>query len=247
MSKRQKVKNVVPSLATISSLMLGVMAIMVLMEGDFWLAAVLMTLGSVLDVLDGELAVRLDAISHLGKELDSLADMVTFGVAPTIMLYRLLTYVGVALPVAMVTSLVFVFAGAYRLARYNTLPSDRRAYFKGMPIPAACLVLVSGSLWQHWVVHLWWPLVVIMVSALMVSAFPYPKNFHVLRMPPLVILGVAAFVFSWGLLAGGWHAMPFGFFTLYAVSGPVRTLYFFWKHRRFGGEAYVERSAGGMA
>ncbi len=247
MSKRQKVKQVVPSVATISSLMFGVMAIMVLGEDKFWLAGVLMALGAVLDALDGELALRLDAISHLGKELDSLADMVTFGVAPTIMLYRLLLNVGVMMPIAVLSSLVFVLAGAYRLARYNTLPSDRRAYFKGMPIPLACLLLVSGSLWQHWQVHVWWPVVVLVVSGLMVSTFPYPKSVHVLRTPPLVILGVTIFVLGWGLLAGGWQAMPFGFLALYTCSGPVCTLYFFWKHRRLKRQENVERNAGGLA
>jgi CDP-diacylglycerol---serine O-phosphatidyltransferase len=248
LSKRQKVKKVVPSLATVTSLMLGAIAIMVLLEGKFWLAAVFITLGSILDVLDGELAVRLDAISHLGKELDSLADMVTFGVAPTIMLYRLMTEVGVALPVAMSSSLVFVLAGAYRLARYNTLPSDRRAYFKGMPIPLACLLLVSGSFWQHWQVHLWWPLAVVVVSVLMISVFPYAKNIHVLRMPLPLIAALAVLVIGWGLVAGGWPAVPFGFFALYACSGPARWLYLRWKHPHLiKEEEHVERNAAGPA
>ncbi|MBN1220667.1 MAG: CDP-diacylglycerol--serine O-phosphatidyltransferase [Anaerolineae bacterium] len=226
-----KVKTAVPGAVTISSLVLGVLAIMVLFDDRFFLAGLLIILGSILDVLDGQLAFRLDAISYLGKELDSLADVVTFGVAPTILVYRLMVYVGVANHVAMVASLAFVLAGAYRLARYNTLPSDRRAYFKGLPIPMASLILITGSFWQHWVIHLWWTVVVVVVSCLMVSAFPYPKNVHVIKAPPLLLIMMAVVVLGWGVLAGGWQAVPFGVFVLYGLSGPVVFLHRFARHR----------------
>jgi CDP-diacylglycerol--serine O-phosphatidyltransferase len=226
------VKTAVPSVATISSLLLGVLAIMVLFDDRFFLAGILITLGSILDILDGQLAFRLDAISHIGKELDSLADVVTFGVAPTIMIFRLMVYVGVATPVAMLSSLVFVLGGAYRLARYNTLPSDRRAYFKGLPIPAACLILVTGSFWQHWVINIWWTVFVVAVSYLMVSNFPYPKNIHVIKAPPLLLASITVVVLGWGILAGGWQAMPFGVFILYGISGPVIFVYRFARRRQ---------------
>ncbi|MFC1975513.1 CDP-alcohol phosphatidyltransferase family protein, partial [Chloroflexota bacterium] len=177
-------------------------------------------------------AFRLDAISHLGKELDSLADMVTFGVAPTIMVYRLMIYVGVVNHIAILTSLVFVLGGAYRLARYNTIPSDRRAYFKGLPIPMASLILITGSFWQHWVVNIWWMVVVVAVSYLMVSIFPYPKNMHVIKAPPLLLAGIAIVVLGWGILTGGWQAMPFGVFILYGISGPVIFVYRFARRRQ---------------
>ncbi len=228
---KEKVKNAVPSMATISSLLLGVLAIMVLFDDRFFLAGLLIILGSILDVLDGQLASRLDATSEVGKELDSLADMVTFGVAPMIMIYRLMLFVGVASSVAMAASLVFVLAGAYRLARYNTLPSDRRAYFKGLPIPAACLILVTGSFWQHWTINIWWIVIVVLVSYLMVSRFPYAKNIHVIKAPPLLLTGMVVCVIGWGLMAGGLRAIPFGIFALYGISGPVLFLYRVGRHR----------------
>jgi CDP-diacylglycerol--serine O-phosphatidyltransferase len=228
----KKVTTVVPSIATISSLMLGVLAIMVLSDDRFFLAGWLIVLASILDVLDGQLAARLEAISHIGKELDSLADMVTFGVAPTIMLYRLLLYVGVANHIAILTSLAFVLAGAYRLARFNTMPSDRRAYFKGLPIPMASVLLITGSFWRHWVINIWWTVAIVTVSYLMVSSFPYPKNIHVIKAPPLVLASIAVVVLGWGILAGGWQAIPFGMFLLYALSGPVLSIYFSKKRQR---------------
>lgn len=216
---KQVQKSVVPCTATLTSLMLGVLAVMVLQQDHFALAAILIFTGSILDTLDGSLAARLGATSEIGKQLDSLADMVTFGVAPTILIYNLLLRVGVDLPFAILTSLVFVVAGAYRLARYNTLPSDRSAYFKGLPIPAASILLISGSFWQHWVVQLWWTVVVVLVSYLMVSVYPYPKLKHIVSFPPVVVAGATLLSFTCWITAG-WEAVPFGCFLMYALSGP---------------------------
>ena len=214
----------IPSVATISSLICGVLAIMVLADNNFLLAALLILLGSILDVLDGQLAARLDAISDIGKELDSLADMVTCGVAPTILIYHLLLIVGVDTFVAMSTSLAFVVAGAYRLARFNTMPSDRGGFFRGLPIPMASVLLITASFWQHWVVNIWWTVAVVSVSYLMISPFPYPKSTRVLNLPPLVWAGLAIIAVTCWLVAG-WQAVPFSLFLLYALTGP--TLYLF--------------------
>lgn len=215
---------VLPSVATFSSLMLGVLAIMVLADNNFLLAALLILLGSILDVLDGQLASRLDAVSDIGKELDSLADVITFGVAPTILIYHLLLIVGVDKHIAILTSLAFVVAGAFRLARFNTMPSDRSAFFKGMPIPMASVLLITASFWQHWVVNVWWTIAVITVSYLMISPFPYPKSKHIFALPP-VAWAIAATVMIIFWLFAGWEAVPFSLFLLYAVSGPVIGLY----------------------
>jgi CDP-diacylglycerol---serine O-phosphatidyltransferase len=226
----RRVTLILPSTATIGSLMLGVLAIMVLSDDKFLLAALLITLGSILDVLDGQLAVRLNATSDIGKELDSLADVVTFGVAPTILLYHLLLIVGVATHIAILASLVFVLAGAYRLARFNTMPSNRQAYFQGMPIPIACVLLITGSFWQHWVINIWWTVVIITVSYLMVSTFPYPKIKHLTACPPIAWAALGVVTVGCWLLAG-WEAVPFGLLLLYALSGPARALYLFARPR----------------
>jgi CDP-diacylglycerol---serine O-phosphatidyltransferase len=213
-----------PCTLTITSLMSGVMAILVLQHDNFLLAAMLIGVGSILDTLDGQLAVRVRATSEIGKELDSLADMVTFGVAPTILIYNLLLKVGVITPIAVLTSLVFVVAGAYRLARYNTLPSDRSAFFKGMPIPAASILIITGSFWQHWVAQLWWTAVIVLISYLMVSTFPYPKIRHLSALPPMIITAAAMALFVCWVIVG-WEAIPFGLFLMYAMSGPLFQLY----------------------
>lgn len=222
-----------PSMATLSSLMLGVVAIMVLTEHRFVLAATLILLGSILDVLDGQLAVRLGAVSDIGKELDSLADVVTFGVAPTLLIYHLMLLVGVMQPIAVLSSLAFVVAGAFRLARFNVTPSDRGAYFQGMPIPMGCVLLITGSFWQGWTINIWWTVVVVTVSYLMVSPFAYPKIKHILGYPPLtwLIVGIAA-VICW--FVAGWQAVPFALLLLYATSGPFFSLWFSMQQRPAG-------------
>lgn len=216
----RQLTQMLPSTATIGSLCLGMVAIMVLSDGQFLLAASLILLGSILDVLDGQLAVRLQAVSDIGKELDSLADVITFGAAPTILLYHLLLSVGVATHIAILTSLAFVLAGALRLARFNTMPTDRSAYFKGMPIPMASILLISGTFWRHWEINIWWTVAVITVSYLMISPFPYPKSKHVLGASPLIWLGGLAVGLTCWLLAG-WQAAPFGILLLYGLSGPL--------------------------
>lgn len=221
----RKLTMVLPSMATLSSLMMGVVAIMLLDEQRFLVAAILIMFGSILDVLDGQLAVRLEAVSDIGKELDSLADVVTFGVAPTLFLYHLMLLVGVAQPIAILSSLAFVVAGAFRLARFNVTPSNRKAYFQGMPIPMGCMLLITGSFSQGWAINIWWTLVVVMVSYLMVSPFPYPKVKHVTGYSPLVWAGISLYALACGLL-GGWQVVPFALLLLYAVSGPLFGIWF---------------------
>ena len=135
------------------------------------------------------------------------------------------------MPVAMASTLLFVLTGAYRLARYNTLPSDRRAYFKGLPIPAGCFILMTGSFWQHWVINIWWVVLVVAVGYLMVSNISYPKNIHVIRAPLWLLAGMGICVIGWGLLTGGLRAVPFGIFALYGLSGPVMFVYRLALHR----------------
>ncbi|MCB0212687.1 MAG: CDP-diacylglycerol--serine O-phosphatidyltransferase [Anaerolineae bacterium] len=216
----RQLTRIIPSIATITSLMCGVVAIMVLPDGNFLMAALLIMLGSILDVLDGQLAVRLNAVSDIGKELDSLADVVTFGVAPTMLIYHLLLIVGVDRPIAILSSLAFVMAGALRLARFNTIPSDRNAYFKGMPIPMGSALLVTASFWQHWVINIWWTIAVVTVSYLMVSNFAYPKSKHVMALPVKVWVALGVYtLLCW--IVSSWQAVPFGVFLLYALVGPV--------------------------
>lgn len=219
MTLKRKMIMALPSTATLGSLVLGVSAIIVLNERRFMLAALFITIGAILDVLDGQLAQRLNAVTSIGKELDSLADMVTFGVAPAMLIYHMLMLVHVPQMIAILCVLMFVVAGALRLARFNTLPSNRHAYFSGMPIPMATALLLSCSFWQQWTLSIWWIPIVISVSYLMISPFSYPKIVHVLSLPATV-WGAVILLMLVSLFWAGWQAVPFSVLMMYTFSGP---------------------------
>ncbi len=124
-------------------------------------ATLFILLSAVFDMLDGKIARKLKVTSEIGVELDSLADIVSFGVVPSLALYETVPHD----IVATLALLFFPFAGALRLARFNTRPTV--GYFEGLPIPAAGIIV--GLL-------LWWPIlydiapyVALLLSLLMVS------------------------------------------------------------------------------
>ena len=127
-----------PNLCTGANLLFGVLAIAAVFNHNFTLGAVFIILAAVLDRLDGLLARRYDAASAFGKELDSLADLVSFGVAPSLMLYATMTekwpYAGLA------CFAFFILCGAYRLARFN-ISTGSKKHFQGLPITAAGAIL----------------------------------------------------------------------------------------------------------
>ncbi|MEH7549486.1 MULTISPECIES: CDP-diacylglycerol--serine O-phosphatidyltransferase [Bacillaceae] len=132
----QLVKNV-PNLFTIGNLLCGVLSITSNMSGLLELASVFIFFSAILDLLDGRVARKLKVNSEFGVELDSLADIVSFGVAPALLFHS------IAAP-SLLTSLAFILfptMGALRLAKFSVKPTI--GYFKGLPIPAAGLPLAG--------------------------------------------------------------------------------------------------------
>jgi CDP-diacylglycerol---serine O-phosphatidyltransferase len=118
---------------TFANLGCGFAAILLMFEGRQNLAVSLLLLATVLDFFDGALARLAGHGSSFGKELDSLADLISFGVAPAVLAYQ--AQVAPSPQVAGAVSLIFVFAGAWRLALFNVTESGRD--FRGMPITVA--------------------------------------------------------------------------------------------------------------
>jgi len=138
----------VPNILTLINMSLGLSAVLILLQTDHpyksFIAPTLICLGGALDFLDGFLARKLNAVSAIGKQLDSFADLITFGIAPIL----LINYISLCkFPVfTIVASLVYIVAGAYRLARFNL--SDFSKYFLGLPITIAGIVLaVYGAVY----------------------------------------------------------------------------------------------------
>lgn len=133
-------KRHIPNLITLLNLVCGVIGIACLLESKFLFAIYLVIAAGIFDVFDGLVARLLKVQSALGAQLDSLADLVSFGVLPALLYYAYLQ----TLTAALVTGVVLLLPcfSAWRLARFN-LDEEQRSYFNGLPSPAAALALIS--------------------------------------------------------------------------------------------------------
>ena len=139
-----KIKKYIPDFITSLNLVCGVLGVVAVFEGRIDLAFPLMLAAGVFDFCDGLAARALGAYSDLGKELDSLSDLVSFGVLPAVMLYatmRACTWS--ASPLCLVPLLIAVFSGI-RLAKFNVDPRQH-ASFLGLPTPACAILCASLS------------------------------------------------------------------------------------------------------
>ena len=143
--RRVPVRMLVPNFFTLLALCAGLTAIRMAIELRFELALAAIVIAALLDSVDGRVARLLKASSRFGAELDSLADFVNFGVAPAVVLYIW----GFNAPkgIGWIVVLVFALSSALRLARFNVALDEERPhwqsnYFRGMPVPAAAIVVL---------------------------------------------------------------------------------------------------------
>ncbi|MED2981460.1 CDP-diacylglycerol--serine O-phosphatidyltransferase [Bacillus thuringiensis] len=133
------IMSFIPNMITIANFVCGLLAIYAIYVHDIYLGAVFIITGMLFDFFDGMVARKLDSVSEIGGELDSFADLVTFGVAPSILAYS------VALKdlqsIGMICALAYSICGMLRLARFNTQQS-KLPTFIGMPIPFAAMCLL---------------------------------------------------------------------------------------------------------
>jgi CDP-diacylglycerol---serine O-phosphatidyltransferase len=186
-----------------------------------WLGSLFIAIAAIIDFLDGFVARLFNATSEMGKQLDSLADVVSFGVAPSMIVYQFLRMSFASGEDGINTAAIFLFpafiiaaAGAYRLARFN-LDNSQSFGFKGVPIPAAGLLIaslpliywntnsafVSQLLTNKWFLYI----LIALVSWLMVSTLPLMalkfKNVSVKdNLPKYILVGaslLSAIFFHW--------------------------------------------------
>ena len=177
--KKRSIVYILPNIFTASSIFAGVMSIINSINSEFITASWLIVLALIFDGLDGRVARLTNTCSRFGAEFDSLADIVAFGVAPSILLYM---YAGHGFGrFGIVTAALFVIFGAIRLARFNVMTSQTEpSVFIGVPIPTAAVFLsILILLFQkyellHQVLYLL-PIASIIVSLLMVSNIRYPS------------------------------------------------------------------------
>lgn len=136
----KKIKTQTANFLTLINLFLGGFSIIVCINGNFNLSLLLIFIAALTDRFDGMVARKLNVESELGKQLDSMSDIISFGVAPALLLYQgILIEFGA--PGAFF-SIFYISCGAFRLARFNI--SENNGYFTGLPITAAgCLATLS--------------------------------------------------------------------------------------------------------
>lgn len=225
----QMIKKIVPSLCTLANLIFGLIALIFIYNGSSDWAAVFIVMGMLFDGFDGRLARLLGVSSEFGKQLDSLSDLVTFGVAPAMLaytsnLYQLGSFWGI------LATLPFPLMGALRLARFNVLTSGI-GYFVGVPITLAggllALFLLYSSGHSTWLVLT----VLLLLSWLMVSRVKYP-DFKAVGIPKFVVLFAVA-VLVGAVIFLRWQATAFFMvpIVIYLLLGIKKFLVEMWhKH-----------------
>ncbi len=149
MSKFKIPKSIIPNTATSLNVFSGFLAIIFASDGDFHLSALMIFIATFFDLIDGLLARLTKTASMFGVELDSLADVISFGVAPSFLIYKAyfinFGYLGIV-----ISSLPLIF-GALRLARFNVQVEDIKIKqdFFGLPIPISAITIASFFLFYH--------------------------------------------------------------------------------------------------
>lgn len=175
----------IPNLFTLGNLFLGMLAMMFALDGRFSLAAIMVIVAMLLDGLDGRVARALNCPSEFGKQLDSLSDIISFGVAPALIMYLISFHDLPQTGLVWIITAIFPMCGALRLARFN-VQKGIPGYFIGLPIPAAGGVLATLSLFHKDITAPYFMVSMLLLSYLMVSSVKYP-NFKKLGLPKKAI------------------------------------------------------------
>lgn len=215
-------KSLIPNMLTSLNLVLGMGSIISTFQGNFYQAAILIVLAMVADGLDGRVARFFNSSSDFGKELDSLCDLVSFGVAPAILAYAF--YLKEFAEFGYVATIAFATCGALRLARFNVNTSVVKGYFMGLPIPAGGCVLATFIMLNIKPQGIIFPLMVLIFGYLMVSKVKYPdfkgKGEQIRIFPALLAVFLGAYILFVRL-----DAVLFVPFIVYSVFGILNTLF----------------------
>ena len=221
-------RSIVPNLFTVLNIFFGFLCIINAVQGRFLLAALYVLLSAVCDALDGFMARLTNSASEFGVELDSLADVVSFGVAPSFLYYAL--FLKDHGTFGMLVAAVPLIMGALRLARFNVqLVGFHKEYFTGMPIPLSALALSSAIYFltpetihgsadiQHLLMALTIACGVLMISTVRYPVFPNisPRSFREKPVQMSLMLLAAIIVIS------SMGRLLFPVLLVIIVSGPI--------------------------
>jgi len=218
-----------PNLMTTTALFAGFYAVIAGMNGEFEQGAIAIFIAMVFDGLDGRVARMTNSSSAFGAEYDSLADMISFGLAPALLIYQwALSDLG---KFGWLVAFIFTVGAALRLARFNTqIGSEDKRYFQGLPSPAAAAV-IAGYIWMVEANNLQFGLegmvaiiLTLMTGIMMVSnvRFGSFKEVDLKGKVPFMTLLLIVLVFVVVTIEPS--MILFVIFFAYALSGPILTL-----------------------
>jgi CDP-diacylglycerol---serine O-phosphatidyltransferase len=229
----RKTYILLPSAFTSGNLFCGFFSVISAMRTDLMLACWLIVMAALLDFIDGKVAMFSHTDSRFGVELDSLADLVSFGIAPGIIMYQY--FLKVNGEWSWLISFLFVLCGALRLARFNVeTKGPDKTHFKGLPIPMAAAALISFIPFAQTTFFLQFlarfhynrflVFMILLLAALMVSNIEYPAMPRFKLLTVRGKIGLLIFASIWILILLNWEILLFPATFLYIIWGVGRAI-----------------------
>jgi CDP-diacylglycerol--serine O-phosphatidyltransferase len=234
--KMRKGIYILPNLLTTGNLLCGFWSIISVFQERFYLAAVAILLAGVFDVFDGKVAKLSGATSKFGMQYDSLADLISFGIAPALLAFSwALRPYG---KFGWLAAFLFVACGAIRLARFNVMASSGETkYFKGLPIPVAAAMIAFTILLYFQLIETGWVKDIVILVMIYILAFLMVSNIRYFSFKELNLAKRKPFsififvVLSLIVIVMEPVVVLSGFVLLYVFSGPVNMV-LAWRKKR---------------
>ncbi len=230
---RRPIYSLIPNIATICALCLGISAVRYALDCKFVIAVALILMATIMDTADGRLARWLNCSSAFGAELDSLSDVVSFGVAPALIVYLWslcnIQYKGIGWAIV----LFYIACTALRLARFNveatTNPDSSGEYFVGVPVPAAASMItlplmISFEIYDMQPYTWFMAAYMLVVGLLMISRIKTisGKKFHIQESHIPILLIISALLVI-GIIFSPWILIP-AIIILYIITIPIMAI-----------------------
>ena len=234
--------KLIPSIITIVALCLGITSIRYSLDGKFNIAVALISIAAFLDGIDGRIARLLNSSTQFGAQLDSFADLCSFGVAPGISVYlwalREIPYKGVGWSIV----LFYIVCSSLRLARFHIQSIDNKKnkeieknFFIGIPMPVAASLLLTPMMFSfeiiqnNFIIFSYWfnAFYMVLIGFLMISKVPIysAKRISVPKEKVNIILVMSSIIFT-GIIFEPWFLLPI-FGLLYIMLIPLGSIYYY--------------------
>lgn len=218
-----------PNLLTTASLFAAFYSIVASMKGQYEASVIAIFIGMIADSLDGRIARLTNTQTEFGAQYDSLSDMVTFGVAPSILLYNIsLSHLG---KIGWLVAFIYTAAVAIRLARFNTqLDIADKRYFQGLPCPPSAAVMASFAWlchqhgWQNSFINILTAILSLVLAVLMVSNLRYYSFKEIDFKGKVPFLYIFLMIIFFVAIAANPALVSFAGSSAYALSGPMLSL-----------------------